>query len=275
MNGLVKVFMSCLMLLFVACSSNNIIPQKDMVRILTKIYLTDGTISIPDRVLLSAKDTIAYYEPILEHYGYTTEQFDSSIKYYSQNTQVFDEILDRVIMELSKMEEKSKEKLMAIDSLDGERVDSSLNIWPVKTYWDMALDHASNSSLGFDIPVKGLGTYKISFNAQVFPDDESEDTRLYFFFYYDDKTPEGNRSGDIYHSYVKDGNIYPLSFTMTLDNPNVTHISGWLYDHGGEKPDIRRHAIFSKLMVTYVLSEQDSSRKHKRRAELERVPVDR
>jgi len=250
-------------LILFACNSGDIIPQKDMVKILKKIYLTDGVVNISNSQEFFDKDTIQYYEPILSQYGYTTAQFDSSIKYYTRNTEEFDEIFDRVIIELSRLEEKIKEVPSGVDSLetDADAIDTSLNLWPHKTYWDMALDHHSNPSLGFDIPVKKYGIYTISFDVQIFPDDESEDTRMYIFFYYDDKTPTGSLSKEIYHTYVKDGSVQSLSFNLELDNPTVTHISGWLYDHGGERKDLKRHAIFSKLYVSYkpVLKDSISS----------------
>lgn len=239
------------LLLIVGCGNNEIIPEKDMVMILKKIYLTDGILSSVEMKPLSGKDSIEYYEPIIESLGYTRSQFDSSIKYYSQRTEKFDEILDRVIIELSKMELKQDDIKEKLDSSGNQIVDTALNLWPYKTYWDMATDHTLNSSLGFEIPIVGTGEYVLSFDAQLFSDDESEDTRAYVFFFFDDKTPVGGRSNPIFTKYLKDDNEHSYSDTLILTDSKVTHFKGWLYDHGGERKDLKRHAVFSNIKVTY------------------------
>jgi hypothetical protein len=91
--------------------------------------------------------------------------------------------LDRVIIELSKMELKQDDIKEKLDSSGNQNCDTALNLWPYKTYWDMATDHTLNSSLGFEIPIVGTGEYVLSFDAQLFSDDESEDTRAYVFFF--------------------------------------------------------------------------------------------
>ena len=260
MNKNVKGFIiiSIGLLSLFACSSNSIIPQKDMVKILKKIYLTDGTINVSNVHSINSKDSVEYYEPILELYGYTTAQFDSSIKHYSRHTEEFDEILDRVIIELSKMEELNLTEEKRLDSLHNMTCDTSFNLWPHKTYWDMALDHSQNPSLGFDVPVKGFGTYTVAYDAQIFADDESEDTRSYIFFFYDDKSTVGMRLNDVFENYPKDSVTRRYCYSLELTDSLVTHLSGWLYDHGGERKDLKRHAIFSHLSVTYKPKQRDS-----------------
>lgn len=258
MRQFISKFLFATIVLLTACNGDDIIPQRDMVRILKKIYITDAVVNVSERQKLRGKDTVEYYEPILEMYGYTTAQFDSSIKYYSKHAEEFDEILDRVIIELSDLEEKTLAMREMDDDSVGSPIDSTKNLWPLKNYWDMAIDHHSNPSLGFDIPVKKLGRYVISFDAQIFPDDQSEDTRMYVFFYFDDNTTDGNRSKDVYHTYLKDGAVHSIEYTLDLDTSSVTHISGWLYDHGGERKDLKRHALFSNIKVNFKPSIPDS-----------------
>lgn len=236
------------LLLIVGCGNNEIIPEKDMVMILKKIYLTDGVLSSVEMKLLCGKDSIEYYEPIIESLGYTRSQFDSSIKYYSQRTEKFDEILDRVIIELSKMELKQDDIKGKLDSSGNQIVDTALNLWPHKTYWDMAIDYPQNEYLGFEVPVKGFGTYSISFDAQVYQDDQSEYTYLHIQFYIDDKTIGENKSCI---TYPKDSVKHHYNYSLILKDSLVTHFKGWLYDHGGERKDLKRHAIFSNIKVTY------------------------
>lgn len=233
-----------------SCKKDYIIPERDMVRILTKIYLTDGVINTPPHNLLYGHDSIDYYEQILKNYGYSTAQFDSSIKYYSKNTEKFDIIFDKVVMELTLMRDKtaeaSKDKINDADSIE-----KNDNLWPAKTRWNMAIDYTTNPSLGFDIPVVGLGDYTFSFDAQFYPDDEGKDARHYIFFYYDDQTPVGVRENPIFATYVKDGNVHSYSYTLTLTNKQITHLKGWLYDCGNPNSNFKRNAIFSNIKISY------------------------
>jgi len=233
-----------------SCQKSYLIPERDMVKILTKIYLTDGVINTPPNNLLYGHDSIDYYEPILKSYGYTTAQFDSSVKYYSKKTEKFDIILDKVVMELTRM----RDKVAEVSTTNIPKADSasiSDNLWPHKTRWNMAIDYSANPSLGFDIPVAGLGDYAISFDAQFFPDDEGIDVRHYIFFYYDDQTPVGVRENSVFSTYIKDGEVHNYQYTLTLTNPQITHLKGWLYDCGNPNTTFKRNAIISNLKVTF------------------------
>lgn len=243
-------------LFFLGCSGNTIIPKKDMILILKQIYMTDGVVSISESNL-AYKDTIAYYEPILEKYGYTTEQFDSSIKYYARRTEELDELLDKVILELSKQQELLDKADLAADLLS-DSVSDQNNLWPHKTKWDMTIDHTSNPSLSFSIPAKGLGVYTVSFDAQVFPQDKSEETRTHLYFYYDDKTPTGRRTNVVSEYYIKDSIRRGFTYKMELNDSLVTHLNGALYDHGGERKNLTRKAIFSNISITFESSKSDT-----------------
>lgn len=248
-----------IVLLLIGCSGNSIIPPKDMVLILKQIYITDGVVSISESSL-GYKDSIAYYEPILKMYGYTSAEFDSSIKYYSQRTDELDEIFDKVILELSKQQEVSEKDSLNVNvSLDSLMVSES-NLWPHKTKWDMTIDHTHNPSLSFSIPVVGKGTYTISFDAQVFPQDKSEETRTYLYFYYDDKSPTGNRSNIISEYYVKDSTSRSFKHKLELTDSLVTHLNGALYEHGGERKNLIRRAIFDNISITFEKVKADSVR---------------
>ncbi|WP_288019061.1 DUF4296 domain-containing protein [Tenuifilum sp.] len=246
------IVLTILVFASVTCKKEkSIIPEKEMVTILTKIYLTDGIISVPSKSSLYRIDTIGYYEPILEKYGYTAEQFDSSIIFYSKKTEVLDRIYDNVIMQLTIQKDKL---LQAKDTLNHETetlVNSSANLWPLKTSWNMAIDYPNNPSLGFDIPTPSLGIYTISFDAQIFPDDEAIDARHYIFFYYNNNTPTGVRENPKTFVYKKDGKKHHFTYQFVLKNKQVTHLKGWLYDTGNGNSSFKRSAKFENIMVTY------------------------
>ncbi len=241
--------------IMLSCGNGYIIPEKDMVKILSKIYLTDGITLTSTHSNLYGHDSIAYYEPIILSFGYTTAQFDSSIKYYSKRTEKFDNIFDKVVLELTRLQDKEK---LQSEPTNIDSSDPNGNLWPLKAQWDMAIDHTTNPFLGFDIPVQGLGDYTFSFDAQIFPDDEAVNARHYIFFYFDDNTPVGVRENSILTPYTKDGNVHSYSYTFTLKNLQVTHLKGWLYDNGSNENTFKRHANFSNFKVTYTPSSVES-----------------
>lgn len=261
-----KVTSTVAAFIILSCGNNYIIPEKDMVKILTKIYITDGITFTSSQSTLYGHDSLAYYEPIIQSFGYTIDQFDSSVKYYSKKTEKFDIIFDKVVLELTRLQDKEKGQVEnEPSSLDSS--DPNGNLWPLKAQWDMAIDHTTNPFLGFDIPVQGLGDYTFSFDAQVFPDDEAVNARHYIFFYFDDGTPVGARENSVLTPYIKDGKVHSYSYTFTLKNLKITHLKGWLYDHGSTDNTLKRHAIFSNFKVIYtpitVESKQDVSNTRK------------
>ncbi len=244
-----------------SCRNNSVIPENNMVKILTKIYITDGVTFINAHSQLYGHDTIAYYEPIIESFGYTTAQFDSSIKYYSKRTERFDVIFDKVVTELSRLQDKQNEKSDENTTISEPSADG--NLWPLKNRWEMAIDYTINPSLGFDIPVIGLGDYMISFDAQVFPEDEALNVRYYIFFYCDNKTPVGIRENSVLATYIKDGQVHKYSHIFKLENPEITHLKGWLYDHGNSDDKFMRKAIFSNFKVYYTPKTEDFPKNEK------------
>jgi len=79
-------------LLFGGCSTDYVIPQADMEKIYHDMYLVDKYISdIPDFMMQA--DSMSVYEPVLEKYGYTKEDFLEALGQYLHNPEDLTEIL--------------------------------------------------------------------------------------------------------------------------------------------------------------------------------------
>ncbi len=233
-----------------SCSRNKLIPEKDFVDILVKIYLADASVTAPPyRIKYFAKDTIEYYAPIIESFGFSQAAFDSTISYYSRKPKEFDAVFDKVIIELSKYETEIIAKSDNPDDL--ELVDTSKNLWPHKTSWNLEDDFTSNPTMGFDIPVKGFGVYTLSADIQMFPDDETTDTRISALFWYDDKSQAGNYSQVVNKYIIKDGVTRNYTISLELRNPLVTHFKGWLLDQNNKTPNFKKHAFYSNISIKY------------------------
>lgn len=73
--------LSILALLFLASCGDSLIPRGKMSRIIADLYVTDRYVfSYHD--LMKSADTSKLYEPIINKYGYTTQDFVNTIGYY-------------------------------------------------------------------------------------------------------------------------------------------------------------------------------------------------
>jgi len=99
-------------IILASCSTENkqkkeaaVIPKGKMIPLLVDIHLADAAISVNRRKQPSGKEPVKQiYVSVLNKHGFTREQFDKSIDFYSQNIEEYVKIYDEVIIELSKLE---------------------------------------------------------------------------------------------------------------------------------------------------------------------------
>lgn len=246
---------SFLFLLYVvilsSCQHEVIIPRKDMANILVKVFLIDAaTQSSPSKMNLYNKDSIDYYSAAIESYGYTLVQFDSSISYYTKHPKELDAIFDKVIIQLSRKETKLNEGIASGQEKNNAGTDSTQNLWPLKSTWDIPID-GNDNHINFSIPLKGFGKYTISADVQIHPDDESEEPRMTAYFYFDDKTPSG-KLGQITHQYFqKDGIVRNIKIELELKEDIFTHFTGAILDNGNSNGKVKKHVTVSNIRITY------------------------
>ncbi len=103
-----------------------------MVEILTEIQITEAGFSI-NKNRIKAKDLKPeYYDKILQQYGITLQQLKENIDYYHESPKVLEDIYEKVLANLSKIQsdvllekEKIEEKRIA-DSI--QMVTDSINL---------------------------------------------------------------------------------------------------------------------------------------------------
>ena len=111
MKRIFTAILAVALLFALGCKKDKkIIPRYDMISVLVKIHLFDGAMQISQyNPEVSLSDTLDVYELVLEEYGYTRAQFDSSIQYYSKDLKKFDRIYQEVLARLNKMETAAQE----------------------------------------------------------------------------------------------------------------------------------------------------------------------
>lgn len=111
-----KAIIIILALFLFSCDSENktpdyVITHDDMVNIIIDIHLTDGLLTNNKvRRKLAKKDSLNYYNVILNNYGYTRADFDTSVHFYSKNIDKYDKIYEEVLNSLGEMETKLKQE---------------------------------------------------------------------------------------------------------------------------------------------------------------------
>lgn len=231
-----------------ACNRTQVIPEQDMVSILVKVCLTDATVIHYDlRAKFYDKDTINYYDKVFKEYGYTNQQFDSSLKYYSKNPKQLDAIYDKVVFELSKMQtglvQKSKDDLALNDSLN--------DLWTLNKSYNFTFE-SPQDFIVFDFPTRGLGLYTLSYEIQIFPDDQSVEPQLKYYFYIDNKTDKGDVVQYVTVPYTKTGNKQSIKKELELKDKSVTHIKGVILDFNNPNRDFKNHASVSDIKLIYL-----------------------
>ena len=104
------------LLIFASCDKDkkeHIIPKDDFEELLVDIHLMDGLTrqhSLRNK-LVEENDSLNYYDAILRSHNYTRSQFDSTMVYYTEKLNEFDEIYENVLSELNRIEAEAEDEI--------------------------------------------------------------------------------------------------------------------------------------------------------------------
>jgi hypothetical protein len=250
MRNLIRILI-LLTVIICSCSQKDsefkkypIIQQKEMVSVLTDLYLADGLLAFPPvRNLFTAKDSVSNYIDIINKHGFTKEQMDMSLKYYFiENPKKLQTIYDEVLAKLSEMQSS-----LIVES----PVQTGKNLWNQKDKWSVPEDGAHNL-LFFSIPVKDTGLYEITFTAIIYKDDQSLRPRATTYFWHSSDKADGVRDPWNDVELIRDGTRHNYSITKKLTDPAYTHISGWLFQCDDQKGSWIKHGTFSAISVVRI-----------------------
>lgn len=112
------LFMLSLSFFLGSCSGKKIIPATELADIYSEMYLVDQSVQ-KNRRTKPLSDTVKIYEPVLEKYGYTVEDYYSTLSVYLKRPDKFEEIFDLSISNLearkTALENKISEKERALE----------------------------------------------------------------------------------------------------------------------------------------------------------------
>lgn len=237
----IRLTLIALLCIAAGCRNNYVIPENDMVQVLTKVYINEG-ILLNLETSNQEKENMLFYEPIVEAFGYTREQFDSSIRYYSYHADVFDRIYDEVISELTKLEAH------IADEAKREAEANSL-LWPMANNLTLQqADSMGNPHLQFEVPITRIGLYTLSFDFQRFADDNADAPKIEVALYNADGTAFEEKT----YTYVVEDEPRLHSFSLEATDSSINTLRGHLYMHPTtDSTPTLRHAQFANITLRY------------------------
>lgn len=226
------------------------IPDKDMVNIFVEVFITDATVTTSKLSIKYAKrDSIEYYQPIYSKMGYSDEQFLNTIDYYLENYEVLDNVLDKVVNELSRLETEKNPRNKQSEEEDEEVVDKD-NLWNGKRKWTLPND-GKQEKISFRIPTKGLGVYTVSAKVSFAPEDESLNPELTTWFFTDDGSEEGFKLNVQSTQYVKDSVSKEVKISNILSDPTITYFEGFIMNHQPKEGDWEKRVEVTNISIKY------------------------
>lgn len=140
-----------------SCRRNGprVIPRGKLAKIYAEMFVTDQWIQNTPK-LRSIADTSLVYEPILEKYGYTSEDYQHSVQHYMDDPERFSRILRTTGEIIDDQIKDLKRKQKELQELEAKRLAESKRKYPEYELWYTELpprnerDYSDTISVGWD-----------------------------------------------------------------------------------------------------------------------------
>lgn len=228
----------------VKVDKKNLIPEKDLISILFDVQLTTGLLAVPPIYSKYCPlDSISTYTQVIEKHGYNKETFDRTMKYYflSKSTEL-NKIYDQVLVRLSDLDAKWAQEWAAIETKESNR-------WPGKTFYSFPGTQPDDSAKFF-LLLNQPGLYTLSYNAIMYPDDETQNPSLRMYTVTADSILTGKKHYITGTRYIKDGIPHYYISTINVENKPIL-VRGYLYSFSNYAPDMRKHLLIDGVFVTF------------------------
>ncbi len=236
-------------LLFAAasCGENSffarrkLIPEKNLVPLLTDLYITDGLLQYPGvRDRFNNKDTISSYLDVIKKHGYSKEQLDKTLQYYFVNDpKKLQKIYDQVLARLTEIQSRADEV---------KSPDYSGNLWDLKNSVNVPEEGPVNPGY-FNIQIKDTGTYTLTFSGICYKNDQSLNPRVTVFFWKADSSGKQIKKMWSRADYIKDDLSHEFTVTGRLSDTSFHHIGGYLLDCDPQTVKWEKHASLTNIIL--------------------------
>jgi hypothetical protein len=224
--------------------SSDLIPEKELIPILTEIHIADGLIMNPRiRNWVLSVDSISTYNYIIEKHGHTKERFDKTMHwYFVRKPKKLIRIYDGILGKLSEMESLLEKEIMIAR-------EHSSNLWPGERNYYFP-DSSGTESVGFELSLAGSLFYTLRFTVTIFPDDQSVNPRTTAVAFDADSALTGRRNHFKTLEFIKDGrpHTYIIRFPAIPDRP--IKVKGNLYEFDNHPEEWQKHVRFENITFT-------------------------
>ncbi len=220
-----------------------IIPENDLISILTEVYITDGLLNIPNvHHMFVSLDSISTYFQIFEKHGYSKETMNNTIKYYFvKNPKKLIAIYDQVLGRLSEME-SNLEREAALENAN------SRNLWKKSSSY-LFPDNTIADSVHFNIKIRKKGSYTLMFTATFYPDDQTLNPGITLYSCHPDSLSSGKRNYIKSINYIKDGQPHNYTMILIVPKKKPLNFGGNLFDYDNNVAEDEKHATFENILI--------------------------
>ncbi|MDR3652533.1 MAG: DUF4296 domain-containing protein [Paludibacter sp.] len=236
---------------------SGVLSQNKMTKVLTEMHKTDATMSEKGMYYGIYSKKSPYYKFILDKYGITQAQFDSSLVWYTNNPLKFERIYDDVILNLTSLQNDIKKgKYHKLDSIDLTHLRN--NIWYKPTHYTFTKDSA-RTHLNFEITTNLLygDVYVLKFLQRIAPEDSCKKQRIIFRINY-----ANGKVDSIYKTAYNDSLLRRYTFRFPAKRKlRIKSISGELLGSLSYKGTFNAQLDSISLFREFNAKKQDSLRR--------------
>jgi hypothetical protein len=232
--------------LLVSCNrsnNNKLIPSKDLVDVLSELYIADGLLLIPAvHSRFSLKDSTTNYMDIIKKHGFTPERMDKTMRYYfDENPEKLENIYDQVLNKLSQTQ-------VLLEKESAAAIHKAENLWKGPDVVEVPGSGEKNS-VWFNIQAKDTGNYVLEFTSTIYRNDRSLNPKVTVFFWHTDSSITGNRIAWSEIILPKDGKSHNYSLSKRNQDTTFTHFGGWLLNSDPKEGKWKKHAKIENITI--------------------------
>jgi hypothetical protein len=224
----------------------NLIPEEDLISILTDVYIADGLLTLQNlRERYAKYDSVLTYIHVIQTHGFTKTEMDKTMEYYFiKKPEKLVEIYDKVLADLSQRESLLEKEVLLTTA-------HRVNLWTGKDFYFFPGTSCADSTV-FNTTLSKKGTYTLRFTATVFPDDESLNPGITGFLCNPDSITTGKRVYVKSVGYIKDGQQHTYSLSIKVSENSPLFFGGFLYNFGNNPADCELHAEIENISLSYL-----------------------
>jgi hypothetical protein len=225
-----------------------LIPPEDMEKILVDVHIADALAqSSVLRRLYRDMDSLHYAQKVLSKYGYTQEQFDSTISWYAGYPDEYEKLYEQVITHLNRFE--ASLKVQFEDSLKLAGMD---NLWKGADTILIPRDGEQNK-VHFMVRLFGPGIYTLSADIRIYPDDSASSPAISAWFFQVEEDEEGLKKlfPPLPLARIDSFVHYSLSDTLSRQDSAFNQLEGYFLDHKAKAGKWTKHAEVRNIIIKF------------------------